>query len=85
MTTQVGKIAEQLAKESSHGSKLTPLQRNLNKLGGIIGGIAFLILIVIVVIAILTNYRDPSHPDANPYLAVSFNNTIYVRRISQLQ
>lgn len=71
MNTQVGKIAEQLAKESKGGSKLTPMQRGLNKLGGLIAVIAIAVLIIVVVIAILTGYQDPSHPDADPVLAVS--------------
>lgn len=70
MDTQVGKIAEQLAKESAKGGKLTPLQKGLNKLGGLIGVIAICVLVLIVVIAVLTNYRDPSHPDANQVLSV---------------
>ncbi|SBS95773.1 non-SERCA-type Ca2+-transporting P-ATPase, putative (ATP4), partial [Plasmodium ovale curtisi] len=36
LNTQVGKIASQL-KKSSEGSKLTPLQVSLNRLGGLIG------------------------------------------------
>ncbi|XP_055388544.1 calcium-transporting ATPase 1-like [Condylostylus longicornis] len=70
MDTQVGKIAEQLAKESKGGSKLTPMQRALNKLGGLIAIIAISVLIIIVIIAIVTGYRDPSHPDMDPTLAI---------------
>lgn len=71
MDTQVGKIAEQLTKAGRGKSRLTPLQKGLNMLGGLIAIIAILVLIVIVIIAILTNYKDPAHPDMNQYLAVS--------------
>lgn len=69
MATQVGRIADQL-RDAGTGSKLTPLQRGLNKLGGLIGIFAICVLIVIVIIAILTNYRDPAHPDADPVLTI---------------
>eukprot|EP00918_Siedleckia_nematoides_P090869 GHVU01199715.1.p1 GENE.GHVU01199715.1~~GHVU01199715.1.p1 ORF type:complete len:472 (+),score=82.12 GHVU01199715.1:2255-3670(+) len=69
MNTQVGRIAEQL-KKASKGSKLTPLQRGLNKLGGIIGAFAVCVLIVVVLVAVLTNYRDPTHPDTDPILQI---------------
>lgn len=70
METQVGRIAQQLAKASKSSSQLTPLQKGLNKLGGLIGILAIAVLILIVVVAILTNYKDPSHPDANPTLSI---------------
>eukprot|EP01069_Polyplicarium_translucidae_P003123 Polyplicarium_translucidae@DN2218_c0_g1_i4.p1 len=70
METQVGRIAKQLAKESSKGSRLTPLQRALNKLGGIIGIMAICVLVVIVIVAVVTDYHDPSHPDADPVLQI---------------
>ncbi|OXB71504.1 UNVERIFIED_CONTAM: hypothetical protein H355_006195 [Colinus virginianus] len=64
METQVGRIAKQL-KRAGEGSRLTPLQRGLNKLGGMIGLIAICVLVIIVIVAILTGYRDPAHPDAD--------------------
>eukprot|EP01071_Lankesteria_metandrocarpae_P007669 Lankesteria_metandrocarpae@DN4745_c0_g1_i1.p1 len=68
MDSQVGKIAEQLAKEK--GRRLTPLQKGLNRLGGLIGLIAIGVLVIVVGVAILTDYRDPSHPEADPVLAI---------------
>eukprot|EP00922_Rhytidocystis_sp_ex-Travisia-forbesii_P020428 GHVS01030061.1.p1 GENE.GHVS01030061.1~~GHVS01030061.1.p1 ORF type:complete len:1268 (+),score=170.67 GHVS01030061.1:216-4019(+) len=69
METQVGRIAEQL-KNASKGSKLTPLQRALNKLGGLIGGVAIVVLVVVVIVAVVTDYRDPAHPDKNKVLTI---------------
>ncbi|PFH31327.1 putative P-type ATPase4 [Besnoitia besnoiti] len=69
MDTQVGRIAQQL-KKAGEGSKLTPLQRGLNRLGGMIGLIAICVLIIVVVVAILTGYRDPAHPDADPVFTI---------------
>lgn len=69
METQVGRIAQQL-KKAGEGSRLTPLQRGLNRLGGMIGLIAICVLIIVVVVAILTGYRDPAHPDADPAFTV---------------
>eukprot|EP01068_Selenidium_serpulae_P017225 Selendium_serpulae@DN6362_c0_g1_i6.p1 len=69
MSTQVGRIADQL-RDAGKETKLTPLQRGLNRLGGLIGVIAICVLIVIVIIAILTKYRDPAHPDADPVLTI---------------
>lgn len=67
--TQVGKIATQL-KSTNRGSKLTPLQSALNKLGGLIGFIAIIVLVVIIVLAVLTNYRDPAHADKDPIFVI---------------
>ncbi|KAI4835643.1 non-SERCA-type Ca2 -transporting P-ATPase [Plasmodium brasilianum] len=69
LDTQVGKIASQL-KKSSKGSKLTPLQIALNRLGGLIGLIAIVVLIIIITLAVLINYRDPAHADKDPILAI---------------
>ncbi|EPT25301.1 P-type ATPase4, putative [Toxoplasma gondii ME49] len=69
METQVGRIAQQL-KKAGEGSRLTPLQRGLNRLGGMIGLIAICVLIIVVVVAILTGYRDPAHPDADPVFTI---------------
>ncbi|GAW82852.1 P-type ATPase4 [Plasmodium gonderi] len=69
LETQVGKIASQL-KRSSKGSKLTPLQVSLNKLGGLIGMIAIIVLIFIITLAVLINYRDPAHADKDPLLVI---------------
>ncbi|KAH0482443.1 MAG: hypothetical protein KVP17_004847 [Porospora cf. gigantea B] len=70
MDSQVGRIAAQLQKASTSGSSLTPLQKGLNRLGGLIGIMAICVLVVIVVVAILTKYEDPSHPDANPIMNI---------------
>lgn len=67
--TQVGKIATQL-KSTNRGSKLTPLQSALNKLGGLIGFIAIVVLVVIIVLAVFTNYRDPAHADKDPIFVI---------------
>ncbi|KAL8427456.1 hypothetical protein Efla_003903 [Eimeria flavescens] len=64
MNTQVGRIATQL-KKAGAASRLTPLQRGLNRLGGLIGLIAIFVLIVIVVVAVLTGYKDPAHPNSD--------------------
>ncbi|KAF8822081.1 putative P-type ATPase4, partial [Cardiosporidium cionae] len=72
MSTQVGRIAEQLQKAGS-GNRLTPLQRALNRLGGFIGGFAVVVLgepRVVVGIALLTNYTDPARPGENRYLSI---------------
>eukprot|EP00915_Cephaloidophora_sp_WS-2016_P011999 GHVH01017459.1.p1 GENE.GHVH01017459.1~~GHVH01017459.1.p1 ORF type:complete len:1279 (+),score=199.22 GHVH01017459.1:194-4030(+) len=85
MQTQVGKIAVQLqsAGKKKTGEKgpwyrcgrpknssLTPLQVALNKLGGIIGLFAICILVIIVVVALVTDYEDPSHPDQDRVLGI---------------
>ncbi|CRG95888.1 non-SERCA-type Ca2+-transporting P-ATPase, putative [Plasmodium gallinaceum] len=69
LETQVGKIASQL-KRTSKGSKLTPLQVALNKLGGLIGLIAIIVLIGIIVLAVLIKYRDPAHADKDPTFVI---------------
>lgn len=69
METQVGRIAEQL-KRAGKGSRLTPLQRGLNKLGCLIGVLAICVLIIVVVVAIVTGYRDPAHPDKSQVLTI---------------
>ncbi|CDJ57747.1 P-type Ca(2+)-ATPase, putative [Eimeria maxima] len=69
METQVGRIATQL-KKAGAASRLTPLQRGLNRLGGLIGLIAICVLVVIVVVAVLTGYRDPAHPDSDPVFTI---------------
>lgn len=69
MHTQVGKIAAQLARSSSE-SRLTPMQNALNRLGGIIAIIAICVLALLITVAILTGYRDPSHQDTNAVLAI---------------
>ncbi|OEH74329.1 hypothetical protein cyc_04291 [Cyclospora cayetanensis] len=69
METQVGRIATQL-KKAGAASRLTPLQRGLNRLGGLIGIIAICVLVVIVVVAVLTGYRDPAHPDSDPIFTI---------------
>ncbi|KJP86649.1 potassium/sodium efflux P-type ATPase, fungal-type [Plasmodium fragile] len=69
LNTQVGKIASQL-KRSSKGSKLTPLQVALNKLGGLIGLIAIIVLVFIISLAVLIDYRDPAHADKDPILVI---------------
>ncbi|CRH03767.1 non-SERCA-type Ca2+-transporting P-ATPase, putative [Plasmodium relictum] len=69
LETQVGKIASQL-KRTSKGSKLTPLQVALNKLGGLIGLIAIIVLVGIIVLAVLIKYRDPAHSDKDPTFVI---------------
>lgn len=69
LDTQVGKIASQL-KKSSKGSKLTPLQVALNKLGGLIGLIAIIVLVVIISLAVIIKYRDPAHADKDPTFVI---------------
>lgn len=69
MDTQVGKIAHQL-KKASQKSKMTPLQRGLNKLGGLIGIISVIILVVIVLVALIFNYSDPTKPNDNRILTI---------------
>lgn len=69
LDTQVGKIASQL-KNTGKGSKLTPLQVALNKLGGLIGFIAIIVLVCIIVLAVVTNYRDPAHADKDPTFVI---------------
>ncbi|KAL8425909.1 hypothetical protein ACSSS7_008277 [Eimeria intestinalis] len=69
MNTQVGRIATQL-KKAGAASRLTPLQRGLNRLGGLIGIIAICVLIVIVVVAVLTGYKDPAHPNSDPVFTI---------------
>ncbi|SCN59014.1 non-SERCA-type Ca2+-transporting P-ATPase, putative [Plasmodium chabaudi adami] len=69
LNTQVGKIASQL-KKSSEGSKLTPLQVSLNRLGGLIGLIAIIVLMLIITLAILIDYKDPAHADKDPLLVI---------------
>eukprot|EP00916_Digyalum_oweni_P018773 GHVL01031371.1.p1 GENE.GHVL01031371.1~~GHVL01031371.1.p1 ORF type:complete len:953 (+),score=176.45 GHVL01031371.1:70-2928(+) len=68
MNTQVGIIAQQLKSASSN--KSTPLQRGLHVLGSQIGIISLSILVIIVVVAVVTDYRDPAHPDANKVLQI---------------
>jgi magnesium-transporting ATPase (P-type) len=67
MKTQVGKIASSLAGEKA---KLTPLQQSLNRLGGQIGAISIMALIVIVIIAVQTDYSDPAHPGKSKVLTI---------------
>uniref|UniRef100_A0A3B0MYE9 Cation ATPase, putative n=1 Tax=Theileria annulata TaxID=5874 RepID=A0A3B0MYE9_THEAN len=69
MNTQVGKIAKQL-KKASETSKVTPLQRALNRLGGTIGIISTVVLISIVIVAILTGFDDPTRPNTNRTLSI---------------
>ncbi|EKX73709.1 p-type ATPase family member protein [Theileria equi strain WA] len=69
MNTQVGKIAKQL-KKASEGSKLTPLQRGLNRLGGVIGIISALVLVTIVIVAVVTGFDDPTRPNSNKVLSI---------------
>ena len=70
MRTQVGQIAFQLNTAKKEGNKLTPLQMALNRLGGIIGSIAVVVLILIVVIAYLKGYEDPDEPGENKILVL---------------
>lgn len=63
MKTQMGQIAESLAEEGKSGKKRTPLEMALDRLGGLIGIFVIVILTVIILAAIFTNYKDPSHPD----------------------
>ena len=51
---------------------MTPLQRGLNNLGGIIGLSSIFVLIIIVIIAILTGYNDPAHPEHNRIMQIIF-------------
>jgi len=62
MQTQVGIIASALQTAKKEGSKLTPLQMALNRLGGIIGVISLTVLAIIIVVAVVTKYEDPAHP-----------------------
>jgi len=65
MKTQVGLIASALKTAKKEGSKLTPLQQALNRLGGIIGAISISVLLIIILVAWFTDYDDPAHPGAN--------------------
>eukprot|EP00917_Polyrhabdina_sp_WS-2016_P023401 GHVP01050744.1.p1 GENE.GHVP01050744.1~~GHVP01050744.1.p1 ORF type:complete len:1240 (-),score=214.13 GHVP01050744.1:1558-5277(-) len=69
MESQVGRVAQQL--QATAGSSLTPLQKGLNRLGGLIGIIAICVLVLIVAVAILTDYKDPSKPDQEPALQIA--------------
>ncbi|KAK2195714.1 bifunctional P-type ATPase [Babesia duncani] len=69
MNTQVGKIAAQL-KKAAEGGKMTPLQHGINRLGGTIGMISAMVLVTIVIVASLTGYEDPTHPDASRILSI---------------
>jgi len=65
MSTQVGQIAYQLKNAKKKGNRLTPLQMALNRLGGIIGAIAVVVLIGIVIVALVMGYEDPDEPGVN--------------------
>ncbi|KAH7647324.1 P-ATPase [Cryptosporidium bovis] len=70
MNTQIGRIAQQLKLAQSSSSNGTPLQIGLNRLGGFIGFMSLFVLIIIVIVALLTNYKDPSHPNSNPVFSI---------------
>ncbi|KAH8738870.1 P-type ATpase involved in cation transport [Cryptosporidium ryanae] len=70
MNTQIGRIAQQLKLAQSSSSNGTPLQIGLNRLGGFIGFMSLFVLIIIVIVALLTNYKDPSHPNSNPVFGI---------------
>ncbi|CEM23227.1 unnamed protein product [Vitrella brassicaformis CCMP3155] len=69
MHTQVGIIAQHL-KAASQSEQLTPLQKSLNKFGLIQGAIAIAFLALIIVVAITTGYRDPSHPEDGRFFSI---------------
>lgn len=69
MQTQVGAIATSLATAKAHGS-LTPLQMALNRLGMYIGALSICVLGIIVVVALLMDYKDPAHPGENATLSI---------------
>lgn len=64
METAVGKIAENL--KQPH--RMTPLQMALERLGGFIGAMAGTVLVVVIIIAWVTDYNDPAHPDYPKYM-----------------
>lgn len=57
METQVGRIAQKL---KDTGRKLTPLQLQLNRLGGQIGALSATVLVVVIIIAYLRGVSDPT-------------------------
>lgn len=59
MHTQVGLIAKQLAPPTK---TLNPLQKSINMLGGVIGGICLAIVVVASVISYIKRYQNPAHP-----------------------
>ncbi|KAF7459278.1 putative P-type ATPase4 [Cryptosporidium felis] len=70
MNTQIGRIARQLKLANNSSSSGTPLQIGLNRLGGFIGFMSLFVLVIIVIVALLTNYKDPSHPNSNPVFSI---------------
>merc|ERR1719424_1883339 len=64
MSTEVGKIAEQLKEPK----RPTPLQMALERLGGQIGAMAGSVLIVIIIFAWLVDYNDPAHPKLKKFM-----------------
>jgi len=65
MKTEMGKIASALKSAKEGKSSLTPLQLALNRLGGLIGAMSICVLVVIIFVALLTEYDDPAHPGAD--------------------
>ncbi|EZG86038.1 putative P-type ATPase [Gregarina niphandrodes] len=95
MNTQVGRIAAHLAGhrtdkakgkcKCNHSGHKTPLQAALDKLGGWIGGVAVICLAIVVVVAILIEYEDPTHPDVNRILAVNLYTDAQNRSATDVQ
>jgi magnesium-transporting ATPase (P-type) len=68
MATQIGNIAHSL--NSAKKDSLTPLQHALNRLGGFIGALSISVLIIIIIVAVLTDYEDPANPDEQGLIAI---------------
>ena len=64
--TQVGKVASAMEELR----KPTPLHVALNRLGLIIGVTSISVLVFIVVVAVLQDYKDPAHPSRNKIIAI---------------
>ncbi|RYY32696.1 hypothetical protein EON62_05045, partial [archaeon] len=77
MQTMVGSIAEQL--RSSAGNRnclgletpqLSPMQRKLHHLGLVLSAIALTGCVLVFVIGVVRDYRDPKAPDSSPILTM---------------
>eukprot|EP01053_Blabericola_migrator_P010628 Blabericola_migrator_1__10627@NODE_604_length_7387_cov_1798_136749_g298_i2_p1_GENE_NODE_604_length_7387_cov_1798_136749_g298_i2NODE_604_length_7387_cov_1798_136749_g298_i2_p1_ORF_typecomplete_len1236_score229_98E1E2_ATPase/PF00122_20/5_9e42E1E2_ATPase/PF00122_20/1_4e04E1E2_ATPase/PF00122_20/1_6e03Hydrolase/PF00702_26/1_2e38Cation_ATPase_C/PF00689_21/7e02Cation_ATPase_C/PF00689_21/1_1e27Cation_ATPase_N/PF00690_26/4_3e11Hydrolase_3/PF08282_12/3e07Cation_ATPase/PF13246_6/1_2e05HAD/PF12710_7/0_00012 len=71
MDTQLGKIAESLVTgHAAQGSKRTPLEVALSKLGGVIGICVVVILTVIILAAWFTGYTNPTQPERSRVVTI---------------
>merc|ERR1719277_1670515 len=79
MSTRIGRIAQLIAGDDSKpktkcgclpdtSANMTPLQQNLEKLGGRIGMLAIIICIVIFIIGVLMDRTDPANPGSPSWL-----------------